>query len=221
MMTIHRSILLKILIISWLPFQFLEATEADQGFDDCFKPNQTLSPTSSLPTLKPNASEDEQMVYQQLSNLVQKPNQNDAQSQYFLGTFYDKGFIIDKDSKQAVYWYEKSAGQGNKEAQYALGAIYHQGEGVPQNFKNALQYYQKAADQGHASAQYLLGLMYCQGQGVDKNLKKAIEWYQKAASQGHSGAQCNLGVLYKEGQGVDKKDPKQAITLIEKSKISR
>jgi len=43
-------------------------------------------------------------------------DRGDAQSQFYLGRCYDEGLGVDKDSKQALAWYSKSAEQGNAEA---------------------------------------------------------------------------------------------------------
>ena len=36
---------------------------------------------------------------------------------------YEKGNEIEKNTKQAIYWYKKSAEQGDKDAQNKLGEL--------------------------------------------------------------------------------------------------
>jgi TPR repeat protein len=51
-----------------------------------------------------------------------------------------------KDYKQAVYWYQKAADQGDAKAQSNLGTMYAFGKGVLKDYKQAVYWYQKAAD---------------------------------------------------------------------------
>lgn len=59
---------------------------------------------------------------------------------------------VDKDEKEAVTWFVKSAEQGHAEAQYFLGLIYIIGKCVDKDKKEALKWFRKAAEQGHAKA---------------------------------------------------------------------
>jgi TPR repeat protein len=43
---------------------------------------------------------------------------------------YDYGDGIEKDLKQAAYWYQKAADQGKARAQTNLGVMYFEGDGV-------------------------------------------------------------------------------------------
>jgi TPR repeat protein len=49
---------------------------------------------------------------------------------YNLGIAYTFGKGVLKDYKQAVYWYQKVADQGDAEAQSILGVMYANGKGV-------------------------------------------------------------------------------------------
>ena len=135
-----------------------------------------------------------------------------------LKTDYEKGiyYYNRNNDKQAFYWFQKAAKQGDAPAQANLGAMYQLGRGVPKNYKQAIYWLQKAAKQGNDLAQYALGRMYQLGQGVPQNDKQAFEWYQKAAKQGYAPAQYILGAMYELGQGVPKND-KQAIYWLQKA----
>jgi TPR repeat protein len=65
-----------------------------------------------------------------------------------------------KDYKQAVYWYQKAADQGDAKAQSNLGIAYAIGKGVLKDYKQAVYWYQKAADQGYAEAQSSLLIIF-------------------------------------------------------------
>lgn len=51
--------------------------------------------------------------------------QGNEHSQYILGGFYENGFWVTKNKKEAIYWYEKSAKQGNSKAKYKLKKLEH------------------------------------------------------------------------------------------------
>ena len=109
----------------------------------------------------------------------------DPEKQLDLGKLYYYGLEgVLEDKKLAVYWYQKSANQGNEFAQHRLGECYRLGDGVDEDVEIAQKWYYKSAMQGYSTAQYRLGECYRLGHGVDKDVDAAKEWYQRAASQG-------------------------------------
>ena len=64
---------------------------------------------------------------------------------------------LNRHDKKAVYWFTKSAQQGNANAQHNLGLAYYEGKRVKKNYKQALEWFTKSAEQGNANAQYNLG----------------------------------------------------------------
>jgi hypothetical protein len=109
----------------------------------------------------------------------------------------------DKDYKDALYWFQKSAAQGNAYAENHIGWFYMNGLGVPINYTFALSWFNKAAAQELPAAQENLGWMYQHGLGVSVDLKQAFSWFQKGAFQGNAAAQDNLGVMYFNGHGTE------------------
>jgi TPR repeat protein len=63
---------------------------------------------------------------------------------------------VNKDYREALKWFLRSADQENADAQHWLGVMYTQGKGVVKNHKEALKWYRLAAAQGHLSAQSAL-----------------------------------------------------------------
>lgn len=110
----------------------------------------------------------------------------------------------DADYIKAVYWYQKSAYQGNADAQSSLGFMYQHGYGVANDSQKAFYWYQKAADQGDANAQNALANVFNKA----GNYKNAFYWYQKSAYQGNSDAQSSLGNMYLHGMGITKDESK-------------
>lgn len=143
---------------------------------------------------------------------LQLAKRGDAIAQYNLAAMYEHGDGVEQDDKNAIYWYTKSAEQGNAEAQIKLGFTYETGEGgLAQDYKQAIQWYTKAAESGHAYAQFVLAEKYRKGDIVAKDDKKALQWYTKAAEQGIDYAQLALGYQYAHGEGGLPQDYKQAI----------
>ena len=150
------------------------------------------------------------------TNIQEQEEPTDAIEQYILGDKYFYGKGVARNWTLAIYWYRKSADQGNALAQCNLGYCYKYGEGVTQDSVEAVRWYRKSADQGHATAQCNLGIRYEYGDGVAQDSVEAVRWYRRSADQGHARAQYNLGVCYEFGEGVTK-DLTEAIRLYRKA----
>ena len=94
---------------------------------------------------------------------------------------YYNGKGVAQDYTKAVYWYTKSAEQGNAIAQVNLGNIY----------KNGTPIYSKTVvvNADGSKTENVIG--------IAKDHKKAIYWYTKAAEQGNAEAQKALDSLIK------------------------
>ena len=90
-------------------------------------------------------------------------------AQYNLGLMFEQGLGINKNEKEAVYWYNESAMQGNSVAQFNLGVCFENGIGTPVDFEKANEWYRKASIQGDGLAIGNLGMLYIRGQGVKEN----------------------------------------------------
>ena len=80
-----------------------------------------------------------------------------------MGLCCEFGYGTAQDERQAVEWYERSAGQGYANAQYHLALMYHSGKGVEQSYAEAFRWFEKAAEQDHQEAQNYVGLYYENG----------------------------------------------------------
>ena len=117
---------------------------------------------------------------------------------------YSSGKGIKKDPLLAVYWYQKSAEQGNSEGQWRLGSKYFLGEGVAKNYETAVYWYRKSAEQGNVDGQFHLGLLYYYGTAITKDYNEALKWFEKAAKKGDTFSLYHLGLMYLNGFGVEK-----------------
>lgn len=134
-------------------------------------------------------------------SLLKKAEEGDADAQYEIACMYSEGRGVPSDSKKALYWYTKSASQGNIMAQYSLGTIY---EELYNNVNTAIEWYRKAAEQGETNSQTSLGDIYFYGINVTKNFTEALKWYKKAAEQEDNYGQFRLGLMYQNGFGIPK-----------------
>ena len=66
----------------------------------------------------------------QLKN-ADKAEQGDPKAQNVMGTYYESGNGFEKDYGKAIYWYRKSANQGNSNAQYHLAVLCNKAENNP------------------------------------------------------------------------------------------
>jgi TPR repeat protein/TM2 domain-containing membrane protein YozV len=161
-----------------------------------------------------------------VTELISRAEQGDADAQDELGKKYWKGDDVPKDLEKAKYWFSKAATQGSVAAKFAFHAIQFEeansiyrltvpGNKVAEelvesglakmalkNYKEMIPFFEKAAEQGHMGAQYGLGESYALGDGVEQSWEKAVYWYTKAAEQGHPVAQNNLGSLYYNGTDI-------------------
>ena len=135
---------------------------------------------------------------------IDKALAGDARAQVDVGYAYETGDGVAKDINQALYWYRKSADQGNKDGQANLGYYYYSGLAVTQDYKQAFYWFKKAADQGLARAQTWVGVLYEKGEGVEQNYTEMFNWYIKAAAQNDGNALRNVGLCYDYARGAQK-----------------
>lgn len=108
-------------------------------------------------------------------------------AQEMLGDAYANGRGVKKNFKDAIYWYEKSAQQGNINAIFALAEFYYLGRGCEQDYGKAIDYFKQANQiKGDAAPYYYLGDCYHHGLGVKPDWHKAKKYYEKAIELGYN-----------------------------------
>lgn len=127
-----------------------------------------------------------------------------ADSQFNLALMYERGIGIEKNEKEAVVWYDKSASQGNSAAQFNLGVLYEQGRGTEINFTKANAWYRKASVQGDALAIGNLGMLYIRGQGVKENKVAGLALLLMSATMDQSPENhAKLNIASTRGLGTE------------------
>lgn len=132
-----------------------------------------------------------------------------AAAQFALGSCYEKGKGVSRNSKEAIKWYRKAAEQDYVLAESSLASAFFTGEGIHRNYDNALFWAQKAADQGDDSAMVILGKLYEEGLTGDRNFPEAYKWYRKAAEHGHVEAMYKVANFLVMGRAVER-NPSEA-----------
>ena len=135
--------------------------------------------------------------------------QGDSEAMHALGMMYCRGEGVQKDNREAIYWFEKAAEKGNTVAMCNLGYSYEFGEGVERDFAKSIKYYQDAIDAGDGNALYRLGNFYYCEQDYDKALS-LLERAVVEATELKNDAEELLGSMYRDGKGVERNYVKAA-----------
>jgi TPR repeat protein len=142
-----------------------------------------------------------------LDSLLVAAKAGDALAQCQLGNWYQYGEEDEAypdfypNNNSGIYWWRKSAQQGNAEALYNLATHINYLDSVVDEVTVA-QYYGIAARQGFLPAWIGLGERYNEGLGVVHNPIRALECYTNAAEMGYPDAMIKLGICYLNGDGV-------------------
>jgi uncharacterized protein len=117
-----------------------------------------------------------------------------------LAQMYRDGEGVNKNLKQAFYWFQKSADQGNASATSSLGYCYYFGKGTTKNYNKALEQWRKAIKLGNKRAEYWLGRGYYDV----GEFYLAAEMFKDIAWEGDTSAQFMMGQMYERGEHFDK-----------------
>lgn len=140
-----------------------------------------------------------------LAILKKAAEAGDPEAQASLASMYAKGEGAQKDTAEAIVWYQKAALHNNAEAQYQLGLMMLIGRDIPKDEAQSIELIRKAADQGHLQATLSLGGAYEKGIGVPRDIDKAFEFYQLAAERANNPeSYFQIGFRYYMGDGVPK-----------------
>ena len=121
-----------------------------------------------------------------------------------LGNAYLTGRGVERNEKQAAYWYEKAANSGEPQAQREIGHFYMAGIGVERDPVRAVRWYERAIAGGLVSAKVNLGVAYLWGLGVQRDDAFAVKLFQEAAAKGSGAGAGYMGTLYYYGKCVRK-----------------
>jgi TPR repeat protein len=130
-----------------------------------------------------------------VSSYVKAAEQVHVRSIYAIGSLYDGGRGVERDHKQAFFWYPGTPG-------VALPAAWLVSDGVV--LRRTLRFNQ-AAEHGDPKAQFNIAVMHEDGEGAERDLALALKWYTKSAESGYKRPCYELGRIYENAEcGVEK-----------------
>lgn len=149
------------------------------------------------------AEEERRLAEQLLEETRRQADAGDPAARRQLADWYAEGTkVLPRDWKQALYWYEQVAEQGDAVAQRRLAQMCLEHGTSAEDNRKAFKWFQRAADQGDAEAWNMVGRCYYKGWGTGRDYVQAMTCYRKAARLGSVGAHANIGYLYLAGEGV-------------------
>ena len=140
--------------------------------------------------------------------LRRSANKGYLEAQFALGKIYHFGKPnIIKDTKEAEFWYEQAAAQGDLQAIKYLDILkqdrdYKLSSAPDMDEKWNMQWTVKMAMYGDMQSQFEVGQMYLNGIKIRMDYEQAASWFEKAAIQGHIESMFTLGNLYSSGKGI-------------------
>lgn len=147
------------------------------------------------------------------------------QSQVAVGLALLHGQGVEKNEKEALGYFAKSAQGGNPHGclQLSLFCLQHKqllpDEMQGQASQMALNGLATAAEAGITLALYNLGLMFVKGDGVAVDLEKARVCFDTGAQAGDADCQCEMAIMLSQGEG-GAGDPQAAFVQASKAAAS-
>lgn len=129
---------------------------------------------------------------------------------YLLAQCYENGAGVEKDSLQALQWYQRAAEKGYGDAALSLGRYYLYSNVVERDTERYVAIAKQWAEKGYANGIYSLGHCYLNGFGVAADTNEALRKYNEAAEKGSAWAHQALGRIYEQGIFNVAKDSKKA-----------
>lgn len=129
-------------------------------------------------------------VFEAFDTLRQRAKAGDATAQYRLSLRHLAG--VHQNRREADYWLQQAAENGDLDAQYWLGQHYYHGSrGFPKDPKTAHQWLDKAAAAGGRDTRYQVGMTYFSS----GEYTTARYWLQRAAAQNNPQAPSVLRAI--------------------------
>jgi prolyl 4-hydroxylase len=134
--------------------------------------------------------------------LTRAAEQNDAESQWYLGCVYLQVLRLPDPWRQAAHWFAAAAAQHFAPALDRLADLHAIGMGVKQDDAMAFALTQRAAAQAYPNALWTLGYLHTHGLGTPRDAAAAALCHAQALALGHPAAYFALGLRFAAGHGV-------------------
>ncbi|MBO4797505.1 MAG: SEL1-like repeat protein [Candidatus Methanomethylophilaceae archaeon] len=116
--------------------------------------------------------------------------------------------------KDALFWYEDAAMNGNLTARISMGTAYRDGVLVPADSAKAAEWYSLAASMMSNMGNYELAIFQLKGNGIPRDTEEGVKTMALAADLGNANAILYMAMLYRDGILVEKNIP-EAKRLLE------
>ena len=127
---------------------------------------------------------------------------DDVQIQYWMGRFYEEGFLFERSPEASAEFYRDAAAQGHEDAKRRLDRMHIKGYGA--SFPEEAEWVswkrcREAAERGDAEAQVTWGnILACDGE-----YEEAREWHVRAEKQKNPRALYCIGRAFESGRLID------------------
>jgi hypothetical protein len=113
-----------------------------------------------------------------LAKLMARAEKGDLTAEFELGSRFNYGRSVPKDTAQALHWLRKAAKAGYPNAARLLAVKFFNGFDVEPDYAEAIKWAEKLAETHDVSAALMLGSMYANGEGNTKrDLPRSYMWY--------------------------------------------
>jgi TPR repeat protein len=126
-----------------------------------------------------------------------KKDRTEADASYLIGTFYHRGFWIEKEDRPILSWVLMRMGADDEAIRRYFNSQRVSSSYQWANAGRAIAWYRKAAEAGHIGALVNLGLIHFKSRDSNWDCAEGMKWTHKAADRGD--AQFNLGFFYLHG----------------------
>lgn len=149
----------------------------EEPADTTQKPAETKPQPAQKPL--PGKTEYDKLPY---AAVLKKAETGDLKAQFELGSRYNYGRDLPKNTREALRWLRKAAQSGHTEAQRLLAVKLFEGHDTIVDQEEAFKWAQRLADSGDRPGQLMLGKLYANGEGIARDLIRAYMWFDIAAT---------------------------------------
>lgn len=145
-----------------------------------------------------------------------KAEAGDTQSELTYGLLLAGLPQLGRPKSEAVPWFLKAAQAGSRTGQYMIGTSLLFGMGCRCEENKGEVWLRKAAEADQSSAQVTLASYALRGSPDEKNTRMAHVWLERAAASGDHDGLYYLSALLAATPVATLRDPKRALTLLDK-----
>lgn len=114
--------------------------------------------------------------------LQRKADAGDLTAQFELGSRYNYGRDLPKNTREALHWLRQAAEAGHTGAQRLLAVKLFEGHDIQVDHEEAFKWALRLADSNDRAGQLMLGNLYANGEGTARDLIRAYMWFDIAAT---------------------------------------